>query len=162
MKLLSCCCTIGLASLLWACQGTNKPTGQDTSAAPKAADTATSTAWKLEGTRWKLKEFPARTTPLTATDREVFVIFEDSTAQVKGFLGCNGFGGKYVADANGALAITDVVSTQMACPALDVENTFSKAMETTNRYTIEKDLLRLQKGDSVMAVFEARPAESVQ
>lgn len=162
MKLLLCCCTIGLASLLWACQGTNKPTGQDTNALPKDADTATSTAWKLEGTHWKLKEFPARTTPLPATDKEVFMMFMDSSAEVRGFLGCNGFGGKYVADANGGIAITNVMSTQMACPALDVENTFSKAMETANRYTIEKDLLRLQKGDSVMAIFEARPAQPMQ
>ena len=35
-------------------------------------------------------------------------------------------------------------------------------METANRYTIEKDLLRLQKGDSVMAIFEARPVQPMQ
>jgi heat shock protein HslJ len=43
----------------------------------------------------------------------------------------------------------------MACPAMDVENSFSKALEATNRYTIEKDLLRLQKGDSILATFTA-------
>ncbi|GEP95197.1 META domain-containing protein [Chitinophaga cymbidii] len=159
MKQLLSCCTIGLTALLFACQGTNKPTGQDTTA---MKDTAASMDWKLEGTRWKLKEFPARTTPLPAMEKEVFMVFEDSTSAVKGFLGCNGFGGKYVADASGGLVITNVMHTMMACPTLDVENEFAKAMEITNRYTIEKDLLRLQKGDSVMATFEARPAQPVE
>lgn len=156
MKQLLCCCAIGLTGLLFACQGTNKPTGQDTTA---IVDTSTGTSWKLTGTRWKLKEFPGRTTPLPATEKEVFMVFQDSTSEVKGFLGCNGFGGKYVADATGSLVISNVISTMMACPALDVENSFSKAMEVTSRYTIEKDLLSLLKGDSVMVTFEAGPVQ---
>lgn len=157
MKQLLCCCAFGLTGLLFACQGTNKPTGQDTTTVTGAS--SASTDWKLEGTRWKLKEFPGHATPLPAMEKEVFMVFQDSSAQVMGFLGCNGFGGKYVADASGGLAITNVMSTQMACPALDVENAFSRAMEMANRFTIEKDLLSLQKGDSVMVTFEAGPVQ---
>ena len=38
-------------------------------------------------------------------EKEVYVMFEDSTAQVKGYLGCNGFGGKFVSDNGGGLVI---------------------------------------------------------
>jgi heat shock protein HslJ len=79
----------------------------------------------------------------------------DSSSQVRGHLGCNGFGGKFVATPTGELAVSDIISTQMACPALNVENAFSQALQNTNKYTIEKDILSIQRGDSVLATFTA-------
>ncbi len=59
----------------------------------------------------------------------------------------------------GELAVSDVISTQMACPVLDIENAFSQALQNTNKYTIEKDMLRIQRGDSVLAIFTATQAQ---
>lgn len=142
-----------LSMFVYACQGTSKNTGGDTS----AVVTTASPSWKLEGTRWKLKEFPANPITFPPNEKDIFIFFVDTSSQVQGFLGCNGFGGKYLATANGDLQITDVVSTQMACPSLDVENALGKAMAATSKYTIDKDLLRLQRGDSILATFTAIP-----
>lgn len=111
--------------------------------------------WKLDRTHWKLKDFPGSRVQVPVTEKPIYVTFTDSSSQIQGFLGCNGFGGKFLATAKGDLQISDVVSTQMACPALDAENTLVKVMGETNRYTIEKDMLRLQKGDSILAIFTA-------
>ncbi|AWO01583.1 hypothetical protein DLD77_07685 [Chitinophaga alhagiae] len=146
--------TLAAAALLaWGCQGTSKPAGGDTAAV--AAQTSAEPAWTLEGTKWKLKEFPSSPMEIPPGDREIYMQFTDSASQVSGFLGCNGFGGKYLATPGGDLQITNVISTQMACERLNIENAFGKAMEATNKYTIEKDLLRLQKGDSILATFTA-------
>lgn len=145
-----------VALLAFACQGTSKQaTGDTTATAMSTADTSAATAWKLEGTHWKLKEFPTNPMEITAGEKEIFMMFADTSSEVRGFLGCNGFGGKYVATPTGDLQITNVMSTKMACDRLNVENAFGKAMEETNKYTIEKDLLRLQKGDSILATFTA-------
>ncbi|SIO45307.1 META domain-containing protein [Chitinophaga niabensis] len=144
----------GLAALsmfIYACQGTSKNTGGDTS----AVVTTASPSWKLEGTRWKLKEFPANPIAIPPSEKDIYISFVDTSSQIQGFLGCNGFGGKYLATAQGDLQISDVISTQMACPSLDVENALGKAMAATSKYTIDKDLLRLQRGDSILATFTA-------
>ena len=143
------------AILVYACQGTNKTPTQDTSATVAVQPAGAETAWKLEGTRWKLKELPGGPQAIPDSGKEIFMLLTDTSSQVMGFLGCNGFGAQYLATPDGNLQITHVISTQMACPALDVENAFSKALESTSRYTIEKDILRLQKGDSVLATFTA-------
>ena len=138
-----------LSMLVYACQGTSKNTGGDTS----AVVTTAAPSWKLEGTKWKLKEFSTSALTIPDGEKPVYISFVDSASHIQGFLGCNGFGGKYLATDKGDLQITDVISTQMACPALDVENALGKAMAETNKYTIDKDLLRLQKGDSILATF---------
>lgn len=140
---------------LYACQGASRSTGQD-SVATEAAGPA-SVNWPFTETRWKLKNFTASVAVPDSMPREVFVRFRDSASQVQGFLGCNGFGAKYVTDTEGNLRITDIISTKMACDHLDVENTLSQAMGATTRYTIEKDMLRLQQGDSIIATFQAIP-----
>lgn len=156
MKQLVFTAMAAAALMAWGCQGTSKPSGGDTSAAAAtAAQTSAEPAWKLEGTKWKLKEFPSSTMEIPPGDKEIYMELTDSASQVRGFLGCNGFGGKYLATPNGDLQITNVISTQMACERLNIENAFRKAMEETSKYTIEKDMLRLQKGDSVLATFTA-------
>lgn len=144
------------ALLAWGCQGTSKQAAGDTSGvAVTTAQTSAEPAWKLEGTKWELKEFPASPMEMTPGEKQIFMQLSDTSSNVSGFLGCNGFGGKYLATPGGDLQITDVISTQMACERLNVENAFRKAMEETSKYTIEKDLLRLQKGDSILATFTA-------
>ncbi|RPD37986.1 META domain-containing protein [Chitinophaga barathri] len=143
------------AILTYACQGTSKQATQDTAASVAVQPAGAETAWKLEGTRWKLKELPGGPQAIPDSGKAIFMQLVDTSSQVQGFLGCNGFGAKYLTTPAGDLQITNVISTQMACPALDVENAFSKALEGTSRYTIEKDLLRLQKGDSILATFTA-------
>lgn len=153
-QIIFCALALG-AVFTYACQGTSKQGTQDTAASAAIQPAGAETAWKLEGTRWKLKELPGGPQSIPDSGKVIFMQLVDTSSQVQGFLGCNGFGAKYVATPTGDLKVSDVISTMMACPAMDVENAFSKALEATSKYTIEKDLLRLQKGDSVLATFTA-------
>jgi heat shock protein HslJ len=155
MKQIMVCAAVLGAMFIYACQGTSKQGTHDTTASAAMQPAGAGTAWKLEGTRWKLKELPGGPQAIPDSGKEIFMQLIDTSSQVRGFLGCNGFGAKYVATPGGDLTVSEVISTMMACSAMDVENAFSKALETANRYTIEKDLLRLQKGDSILATFTA-------
>ncbi|WP_164714372.1 META domain-containing protein [Chitinophaga rhizosphaerae] len=138
-----------------ACQSSQQQSGTDSAAAAAAVTTDGAPAWPLSGTKWVLKEIVNGPKDTSNWGKEIYMQFLDSSSQVRGHLGCNGFGGKFVATPTGELAVSDIMSTQMACPALNVENAFSQALQNTNKYTIEKDILSIQRGDSVLATFTA-------
>lgn len=142
-------------AILAACQSTQQPTGGDSAAAASAITTDGQPAWPLAGTKWVLKEIVNGPKDTSDWGKEIYMQFVDSSSQVRGHLGCNGFGGKFLATATGDLQVSDIISTQMACPALNVENAFSQALGNTNKYTIEKDLLSIQRNDTVLATFRA-------
>lgn len=142
-------------AILAACQSTQQQSGADSAAAAAAVTTDGQPSWPLSGTKWMLKEIVNGPKDTSNWEKEIFMQFVDSSSQVRGHLGCNGFGGKFLATPTGDLAVSDVISTQMACPVLNIENAFSQALQNTNKYTIEKDLLRLQRGDTVLAIFTA-------
>ncbi|WP_341842033.1 META domain-containing protein [Chitinophaga caseinilytica] len=142
-------------AILAACQSSQQQSGTDSAAAAAAVTTDGAPAWPLSGTKWVLKEIVNGPKDTSNWGKEIYMQFVDSSSQVRGHLGCNGFGGKFVATPTGELAVSDIISTQMACPALNVENAFSQALQNTNKYTIEKDILSIQRGDSVLATFTA-------
>lgn len=142
-------------AILAACQSSQQQSGTDSAAAAAAVTTDGAPAWPLSGTKWVLKEIVNGPKDTSNWGKEIYMQFVDSSSQVRGHLGCNGFGGKFVATPTGELAVSDIISTQMACPALNVENAFSQALQNSNKYTIEKDILSIQRGDSVLATFTA-------
>lgn len=142
-------------AILAACQSTQQPSGADSASAAAAVTTDGQPAWPLSGTKWVLKEIVNGPKDTTHWEKEIYMQFVDSSSQVRGHLGCNGFGGKFLATPAGELAVSDIISTQMACPVLNIENAFSQALQNTNKYTIEKDMLRIQRGDTVLATFTA-------
>lgn len=75
-------------------------------------------------------------------EKTIFLKFEDSS-RVSGFAGCNGTGGKYVLGKNNHIIISEMVSTKMACPDLNIENAFFKALDQSNSYRINADTLVL-------------------
>jgi heat shock protein HslJ len=63
--------------------------------------------------------------------------------------------GSYVMPSAFGLSFSGVAMTRMACPNMDLESRFSKALEETDRYTIKDNILKLQKGKKeVLATFE--------
>ncbi|WP_298717742.1 META domain-containing protein [Chitinophaga sp.] len=145
-------------AILAACQSSQNNAASDSAAAAMAVTTDGQPTWPLSGTKWVLKEIVNGPKDTSNWEKEIYMQFVDSSSQVRGHLGCNGFGGKFLATPTGDLAVSDVISTQMACPVLDIENAFSQALQNTNKYTIEKDVLRLQRGDTVLATFTASAA----
>jgi len=83
-----------------------------------------------------------------------FIQFGTAPGEVRGKAGCNGFGGNYTSEGNN-LKLGGLMGTKMACPALDVENAFFRALEVTERYEIRKDSLFLYQGDKLLATLKA-------
>lgn len=83
-----------------------------------------------------------------------FIEFDTAPGEVRGKAGCNGFGGKYTLEGN-SLKFGGMMGTKMACPALDVENAFFRALEVTEHYEIKKDSLLLYQGDKLVATLKA-------
>lgn len=85
-----------------------------------------------------------------------FIQFGTAPGEVRGKAGCNGFGGNYTSEGKN-LKLEGLMGTKMACPALDVENAFFRALEATERYEIRKDSLFLYQGEKLLATLKSNP-----
>lgn len=83
-----------------------------------------------------------------------FIDFKIAPGEARGNAGCNLFGGKYTSEGN-KIKFDGMLATKMACPALDVEGAFFKALELTERYEIREDSLLLYQGDKLLATLKA-------
>lgn len=61
-----------------------------------------------------------------------------------GNLGCNGFGANVHISAADSIKISEIISTEMACPNLDIENRFKKALGDARTYHIISDTFTLK------------------
>lgn len=95
---------------------------------------------------WKLTEINGKPVKADSTFmKEPHVIFKTAENQVNGNGGCNGFGGQYELKSPNRIKVGNLVSTQMACPALEIENQFTKALESADNYFVNGDTLVLNK-----------------
>lgn len=95
---------------------------------------------------WKLTELNGKAVKVDSTFmKEPHVIFKTAENQVNGNGGCNGFGGQYELKSPNRIKIGNLMSTQMACPALDIENAFTKALQAADNYFVVGDTLVLNK-----------------
>ena len=111
---------------------------------------ATSGTHTLSSKTWTLLSAGA----VDAGSSGAYIEFGSNPGEVRGKAGCNGFGGNYTAEGS-RLKLEGLMGTKMACPALDVENAFLRALEATERYEIKGDSLLLYQGDNLVATFKA-------
>ena len=101
--------------------------------------------YTLEGTTWKLSSFGLNRMAVPAG---ASIAFKDG--QYSGHGGCNGVGGNYTLNDN-MLSFAAGFSTMMACPELNLEHKYMKALEQVDSYKIEGDVLDLlSQGHSVL------------
>ena len=74
--------------------------------------------------------------------------------KVQGSAGCNRMMGTYELDGN-KLKFGPLATTRMACPALQTETAFLKALATTTRYEVSGSSLTLFGDDTAVARLEA-------
>lgn len=149
---LSVLCITGFVACNNAENSKPTTTGDSATNAPSAAPTSAPTDSAAAGTPaiaekyFKLIEIYGKPVVKDTTFfKETHVIFKAKDKQVVGNGGCNGFGAVYeLKDGNG-IAITNLISTQMACPALDIENQFTKALLEADNYNLNGDTLILNK-----------------
>jgi heat shock protein HslJ len=112
---------------------------------------------ELTGTYWKLIELMGK--PYkgpSATGKEMYITLSADSSTVQGHGGCNSFRGKYELKEGELIRFSGLASTMMACPDLDNESTFMKAIESADNYIITGNSLQLNKARMApLARFEA-------
>jgi heat shock protein HslJ len=112
---------------------------------------------ELTGTYWKLTELMGK--PYkgpSATGKEMYITLSADSSTVQGHGGCNSFRGKYEVKEGGWIRFSGLASTMMACPDMENESTFMKAMESADNYIITGNSLQFNKARMApLARFEA-------
>jgi len=108
----------------------------------------------LENTYWKLVELRGAPVETHADQREVYIRLRPEEERMTGFAGCNQIVGGYEIEGN-SLAFGPMGSTMMACPYLDDEAAFLRALARVNRFLILGESLVLSGDKGDMARFRA-------
>jgi heat shock protein HslJ len=124
---------------------------------PKTSSSDAGKEISLEGTYWKLTELNGQPIPEPEqANKELHLMLKSQDSTITAFAGCNGVGGNYELMAGNRIRFSRMISTMMACPALDTENAFKKVLETVDNYAIAGDMLSLNKAKMApMARFKA-------
>ena len=128
----------------------------DSSAPAAAAAPAPATpAAPLEGTEWRLVDIGGQPSPAGAdsTRHPGFTLLAEGR-KVQGSAGCNRMTGTYKLDGE-KLKFGPLATTRMACPAMQTETAFLKALEATTRYEVSGSSLTLYGADTAVARLEA-------
>ncbi|GAB3824289.1 META domain-containing protein [Hymenobacter jeollabukensis] len=124
--------------LLSACQ-TAGPAAQ-TGASP------TTPPAPLRNTRWVLRQLGSEAVTVPAEGREADLLLRTEDTRVQGNAGCNRFSGTYEQPTPEQVRFSKLLSTKMACPALDTETRFMGALGQISYFRIVGDTLRLYAG----------------
>jgi len=111
----------------------------------------------IEDVDWVLVEVDGTRINTPTGGRQVFMRLSrvGDEGVLKGFAGCNGFGGDYEVDGQGISF--QVITTKMYCELqMDVENKLTKMLYNTDRFLVRGNLLELYSGDQLLGTFEAR------
>jgi len=111
----------------------------------------------IENTRWRPVRIGERAVMVSGREREPWILLEPRENRATGFGGCNGISGTYEVRGQ-TLRFGPMMRTQMACPALDTENAFVRALEATRRYRLRdpRNLDLLDANGRVLARLEER------
>ncbi len=108
----------------------------------------------LEATNWQLTAFVSGAeNQAVPNDVSITVKFFEGKASGNG--GCNSFSGPYIHDGN-SLSVSDIVSTKMACPALQWENQFLQWLAQSQSYAIQGETLEINCGNAGKLVFRKK------
>ena len=109
----------------------------------------------LVGTEWQLIQLDGRA--VKPEEGKFYVMFLAEENRFAGVGACNRLMGKYETTDKGALRIGPIASTMMACPGMEQEDAFTKALEATTHYDMDGPMLLLLSDGELKAVFQAKP-----
>lgn len=106
----------------------------------------------IEDTKWQLVELSNEPVSPLAGEKRPHILLDSTQKKATGFAGCNNFFGGYDIDED-ALTFGPVGSTRMACPdlQLSLETEFLSALDQTNQWKIESEVLLLLHDSDVLA-----------
>lgn len=95
---------------------------------------------------WKLTELYGRPVLMdSAYSKEPYIILKDDN-RVNGSGGCNTISGYFEVHSMGRISFSKMITTQMACPKMDIESQFLKALMAADNFNLVGDELVLNKG----------------
>lgn len=109
----------------------------------------------LAGTEWQLVQLEGRS--VEAKPGAYTLILDAADGHVSGTGACNRLMGSYATGERRALKIGPLATTKMACPDLDQEQQFLRALESTTHYDMDGPMLLLLSDGELRAVFQAMP-----
>ena len=108
----------------------------------------------LANTRWVPVRIGERS--ITGLEREPWIVLDPREKHAAGSGGCNRFSGSYES-GEGTLKFGPLASTRMACPAMETETAFLKALEGTRRFRLAgRHLDLLDDHGAVLVQLEER------
>lgn len=120
----------------------NKITGQH------AADyVLTKSNYAIVEKYWKLTELFGKAIQMDSTfQKEPHIILKDQDNRVNGNGGCNTISGYFEVRSMNRISFTKMITTQMACPKMEIESQFLKALAAADNFNLTGDILTLNKG----------------
>lgn len=110
----------------------------------------------LIGTEWHLVRMMETDLSITG-DQFNFRFGEDG--RVAGVGACNRMMGSYAVTYKGGMKFSEMASTRMMCPDVDLETKLGGILDATTHYEIDGDMLMLLHDGEVQAVFKAVDAD---
>ncbi|MGF1532356.1 MAG: META domain-containing protein [Bernardetiaceae bacterium] len=107
--------------------------------------------------RWKLLTLNGKAVQVPPTDGQTpYVSFREG--RIVGNAGCNMFNARYQEQDGQRIQFDQLMSTMMACPALETERALLDALETIDNYSLYGGVLSLNRARMApLAVFEMTP-----
>lgn len=106
---------------------------------------------------WKVVKVNGQPVEPTFKDKKPFIELAAKSNRVRGFAGCNTFGGGFMTDSNGSgLTFDKLYTTRMACAdTMDFEVEFMALLDKVSSYAISGYYLHLQNsgGDNIISLI---------
>jgi heat shock protein HslJ len=95
---------------------------------------------------WVLVELNGKPVNMdSSSGRTPHIRFDGTQGRFSGNGGCNGISGAFELKGMNRVSFLRVIRTQMACPALDIENEFLKVLETADNFNVSDTSLVLNR-----------------
>lgn len=109
----------------------------------------------LAKTHWKLIGLNGKSVKQKGK-KDFFIQLNSKDGRFHGFAGCNNFNGNYAMPKSYEISFSNLISTLIACPNMDLESKLMKTLEEVDSYTIKGNILQLKKEKlTTLAKFEA-------
>lgn len=115
----------------------------------------TKTRRPLVGTEWQLIQLGGKSVK-PEPDKFTITLLADGS-RLTGVGACNRLMGSYKTDSKRTLKFGPLASTMMACPGMEQEDAFTRALEATTHYDMDGPMLLLLSNGDLQAVFQAKP-----
>ncbi|SEA27342.1 META domain-containing protein [Arachidicoccus rhizosphaerae] len=98
----------------------------------------------IEEKYWKLTQLNGQQISYSGS-KEPYMILKTGDSTVRGFAGCNGFGGHFELKPGNRILFSKMISTMMACSDLALEKQFMQVLNKADNYSQHGDTLYLNK-----------------